>query len=46
MFETAGIERIELKSRGVNTTGQLSLFQKIEDIDVRLIAKTIKELQN
>lgn len=45
MFEAAGIEKIELKSRGVNTTGQLSLFHKIEDIDVTLIAQTIKELQ-
>lgn len=45
MFEAAGIERIEMKSRGVNTIGQLSLFHKIEDIDISIIAQTIKDLQ-
>lgn len=44
MFETAGIERIDIKSRGFGDNRQLDLFRKLEDIDIMLISNTIKAI--
>lgn len=45
LFEAAGINRIEIKSKGFTDNGQLDLFRQIQEVDIKLISKTLRELQ-
>ncbi|MEZ0611992.1 hypothetical protein ACAW74_26000 [Fibrella sp. WM1] len=45
MFETAGFNQIDIKPRGYSPNGQMDFFRELQEIDVKLISQTVRQLQ-
>lgn len=45
LFEKAGITQFDMKPKGYSPNGQLDMFRGIQDIDIKLVSQTLKELK-
>jgi hypothetical protein len=45
LFEKAGVTQFDMKPKGFSPNGQLDLFRGIQEIDVKLITQTLRELK-
>lgn len=46
LFQQAGVTQFDIKPKGYSPNGQLDLFRGIQEIDVRLVSQTLKELSS
>ena len=45
LFEKAGVTQFDMKPKGYSPNGQLDMFRGIQDIDIKLVSQTLRELK-